>query len=80
MIIFKHCDAPKIECGRSKERNARLLGGTDLAPFEFPWLVQVQTYGLATVPGTLINDRYVLTAATPLKKLRRENVEAKIST
>lgn len=45
------------------------MGGTDLVPFEFPWLVQVQTFGLSMVPGTLINDRYVLTAASAMQRL-----------
>lgn len=57
------------ECGQANKRNARLMGGTDLVPFEFPWLVQVQTFGLTMVPGTLINDLYVLTAASAMNKL-----------
>lgn len=57
------------ECGQANTRNARLMGGTDLVPFEFPWLVQVQTFGLSMVPGTLINDRYVLTAASAMQRL-----------
>lgn len=59
----------QTECGHANRRNARLMGGTDLVPFEFPWLVQVQTFGLTMVPGTLINDLYVLTAASAMKRL-----------
>lgn len=52
----------------ANQRNSRLLGGTDLAPFEFPWLVNIRVKTIGSVPGTLINDRYVLTAAVAMKK------------
>lgn len=47
-------------------REARLLGGEYLRGYEFPWLGLVHLKGVASIPGTLINDRYVITSAAPL--------------
>lgn len=55
----------KCKCG-VPNREARLLGGEYLRGYEFPWLALIQIKGVSTIPGTLINDRYVITAASTL--------------
>ncbi|XP_046417491.1 transmembrane protease serine 9-like [Neodiprion fabricii] len=61
---YKHC-----ECGRSNSRGGqagytRVVGGVKASPNEFPWMAMVVANGSNLVcGGSLINDRYVLTAA-----------------
>lgn len=53
----------KCKCGIPNRRQ-RLLGGTDLKPYEFPWLGQIMVQDSPPIETTLINDRYVITAAS----------------
>lgn len=53
-----------LECG-VPNRNARLIGGEYLRSYEFPWLTLIYAKN-ETIVGSLISDRYILTAATPL--------------
>lgn len=54
------------ECGISN-REARLLGGEELRTHEFPWMSAIQIENKKIqVPATLINNRYVITAASNL--------------
>lgn len=56
--IFQECGIPN--------RAARVLGGERLQPHEFPWLAFINSQGILPIPGTLLNDRYVITAASSL--------------
>lgn len=40
-----------------------MVGGTDLKPYEFPWLAQIIIKDEAPIEATLINSRYVITSA-----------------
>nr|CAD7193904.1 unnamed protein product [Timema douglasi] len=56
-------------CGRPNRRPGRLSGGEYTRTHEQPWLAALNVRDSATgregvAPGTLINDRYVLTAAS----------------
>lgn len=51
------------KCGVPNRRQ-RLLGGTELKPYEFPWLAQILVDDSAPIEATLINDRYVITSAS----------------
>lgn len=54
-------------CG-TPNRGPRVVGGQYTAPNEYPWLVAF-TYGKKLYcSGTLINDKYVLTAAHCITK------------
>ncbi|XP_047504462.1 trypsin-1-like [Pieris napi] len=54
------------KCG---ERNdvSRIVGGTDAAINEFPWIVKLSYFKRFYCGGTVINDRYVVTAAHCVK-------------
>lgn len=47
-------------------REGRILGGEYLSGHEFPWLVTIPIKGIISSIGVLINDQYVLTAASTL--------------
>lgn len=51
------------KCGIPNRRQ-RLLGGTDLKPYEYPWLGQIIVQDSPPIEATLINDRFVITSAT----------------
>ncbi|RWS28859.1 trypsin-1-like protein [Leptotrombidium deliense] len=56
-----------LPCGVSNESRARIVGGDDTVKGSHPWFagllkVLVNDYSEAFCGGTLINDRYVLTA------------------
>lgn len=53
-------------CGRSNRNAGRLLAGEHTDSHEFPWLANVHVNSKLTMSGAMINDRYVLTAASQL--------------
>lgn len=53
----------EVGCGRRGSRQARIIGGHDALPGEFPWIVSVRRHGGHFCGGTLIHSRVVLTAA-----------------
>ena len=55
--------ADGVECGRPMMRQARIKGGNSAKVGEFPWLVSVRVNGGHFCGGSLINNRFVLTAA-----------------
>ncbi|XP_015514556.2 vitamin K-dependent protein C [Neodiprion lecontei] len=54
------------QCGRPNRGGARILGGEYTDTHEFPWLANVHVKSKLVVSGVLINDRYVMTAASQL--------------
>lgn len=56
-------DVCSCKCGVPNRRQ-RLLGGSDLKPYEFPWLGQIIVEDSPPIEATLINDRYVVTSAS----------------
>lgn len=57
MRTCKNC-----KCGVPNRRQ-RMIGGTDLKPYEFPWLAQIIIKDTSPIEATLINSRYVITSA-----------------
>ncbi|XP_055371669.1 transmembrane protease serine 9-like [Condylostylus longicornis] len=63
-------DTPASPCTcRCGERNdeTRIVGGQDAGVNEFPWMARLSYFNRFYCGGTLINDRYVLTAAHCVK-------------
>ncbi|XP_069668904.1 trypsin-1 isoform X2 [Periplaneta americana] len=52
-----------VPCGRQWRREGRIVGGESANPGEFPWLVSITRRGGHFCGGTLINKRWVVTAA-----------------
>ncbi|RXG54982.1 Serine protease 27 [Armadillidium vulgare] len=50
-------------CGLNNRRESRLIGGKTTEFNEYPWAVALLYKGHYFCGGTLINERYVLTAA-----------------
>lgn len=69
--------ACKCKCGIPNRRQ-RLLGGTDLKPYEFPWLGQIIVENSPPIEATLINDRYVITAASTVYGFSPYNVKVEL--
>ncbi|XP_058791265.1 transmembrane protease serine 9-like [Phymastichus coffea] len=65
-------------CGRSNRSGARFLGGERALSHEFPWLASVHVRGGQPVGGALINDRYVLSAASPLARATPADVKVSV--
>ncbi|KAG7211727.1 hypothetical protein KM043_010973 [Ampulex compressa] len=62
-----HVD-PNCDCGHSGEGiSHRIVGGIISIPHIFPWVVAVFNKGALHCGGTLINDRYILTAGHCVK-------------
>ncbi|XP_044761683.1 serine protease 7-like [Coccinella septempunctata] len=58
-FLFSPC---QCKCG-IKNLEARFLGGEYTKGHEFPWLALIQIKGFPAASATLINSRYVITAA-----------------
>ncbi|XP_065225506.1 trypsin-1-like isoform X2 [Planococcus citri] len=56
----------ECSCGIANE-DTRIVGGKPSEPNEFPWMVRLSYFNRFYCGGTLINDRYVLTAAHCVK-------------
>ncbi|KAJ8678861.1 hypothetical protein QAD02_014648, partial [Eretmocerus hayati] len=54
-----------ISCGQSdsSNRQARIVGGENAIPQEFPWLVSITRKGGHFCGGTILNSRFIMTAA-----------------
>ncbi|XP_016922548.1 clotting factor G beta subunit-like [Apis cerana] len=54
-----------VPCGQGNIgiRTARLVGGQNAIPHEFPWMVSISRKGGHFCGGTILNSKYVLTAA-----------------
>ncbi|XP_073988611.1 trypsin-1-like isoform X2 [Rhodnius prolixus] len=61
-MSFKQNSVADVACGRSG-RTGRIIGGTDATPGEFPWIVSITRRGGHFCGGTLLNNKWVLTAA-----------------
>ncbi|KAK0157513.1 hypothetical protein PV328_011252 [Microctonus aethiopoides] len=57
---YKYC-----ECGRKNllVGDIRIVGGVEAAETEYPWMSLITGNGTKLAGGSLINDRYVITAA-----------------
>ncbi|XP_030036124.1 trypsin-1 [Manduca sexta] len=53
-------------CGERNEAS-RIIGGVETAVNEFPWVTRLSYFNKFYCGGTLVNDRYVLTAAHCVK-------------
>lgn len=51
-----------VECGIDVARSARIVGGVDSLPAEFPWAASVWRQGAHQCGATVLNDRWLLTA------------------
>ncbi|XP_062532943.1 trypsin-1 isoform X1 [Bombyx mori] len=51
-----------VECGVDVARTARIVGGVDSLPAEFPWTASIWRQGTHQCGATVINDRWLLTA------------------
>lgn len=54
-----------IDCGQFPRKIywAKIIGGQDAEVNEFPWIAMLYYNGNANCAGSLINTRYILTAA-----------------
>ncbi|XP_045500612.1 transmembrane protease serine 9 [Colias croceus] len=50
------------ECGAQTFRSARIVGGTNSLPAEFPWAASIWRQGTHQCGATVISDRWLLTA------------------
>ena len=55
-----------LECGKP-DRSSRVVGGKEAVPGKNPWLVSMSYRGKLYCGATLINDRYLITAAHCIK-------------
>ncbi|XKL66668.1 hypothetical protein PGB90_010088 [Kerria lacca] len=53
-------------CGIANE-DTRIVGGAPTEPHEFPWMVRLSYFNKFYCGGTLVNDKYVVTAAHCVK-------------
>ncbi|XP_049784975.1 trypsin-3-like isoform X2 [Schistocerca cancellata] len=65
-------------CGRPNRPASRLSGGVPLSPSEMPWLALVYAGEDNVTTGSLINNRYVLTAAAPVQGYTAQDVKVSL--
>ncbi|XP_076172351.1 vitamin K-dependent protein C [Ptiloglossa arizonensis] len=74
---FKSCG--NCLCGRpNRSSGGRFLGGEYTQPHEFPWLANIHVRSQLLLSGVLINDRYVLTAASQLVSVTAAEIKVSL--
>ncbi|XP_051175227.1 trypsin-1-like [Leptopilina boulardi] len=65
LFVKGHINLADVPCGHgaTRIRNARVVGGQDAIPREFPWLVSITRKGGHWCGGTILNSKFILTAA-----------------
>ncbi|XP_076338710.1 serine protease 30-like [Tachypleus tridentatus] len=58
-----HSAAVQSLCGRQRVRNSRIVRGSDAYDGEFPWAVSIRFNKEHHCGGTILNERWILTAA-----------------
>ncbi|CAN9509444.1 unnamed protein product [Ophioblennius macclurei] len=62
VLFFRGCDSQDLNCGVAAN-NVRIVGGQEAQPGSWPWQVALYISDSFNCGGTLISDRWVLTAA-----------------
>lgn len=76
----KRYEAPRrcnCACGVSN-RGSRVVGGSTVLINEYPWVVALKYRGSFYCSGSLINDRYVVTAAHCINGVNHRRVEVEL--
>src|SRR5689334_22686141 len=60
---------------RSKVNATKIMGGSPAPRHAYPWMVMLRSHTIQSCGGTLINDRFILTAAHCLKNVKNENID-----
>ncbi|KAJ2940450.1 hypothetical protein O0L34_g133 [Tuta absoluta] len=61
-FAYGYINLADVECGVNTARSARIVGGTDSLPAEFPWAASIWRQGTHQCGATVLNDRWLLTA------------------
>lgn len=67
----------KCQCGIANKPN-RIVGGHDTAPYQYPWVALLTYLNRFYCAATIINDRYVVTAAHCVRGFREENMRVAV--
>ena len=52
-----------LSCGRKMVPKSRVVGGTEATPFSWPWQIGLYRWSRFSCGGSLVNSRWVVTAA-----------------
>ncbi|XP_067000371.1 trypsin-1 isoform X2 [Anabrus simplex] len=73
--VYKSATTNSCECGTISDTvGTRIVGGSVTQPHRYPWMVAILNSGKMHCGGSLINDRYVLTAGHCLNWARKEDL------
>ncbi|XP_020285270.1 transmembrane protease serine 9-like [Pseudomyrmex gracilis] len=62
-VQTEYINLADVPCGRSEIRNGRIVGGQNATPREFPFLVSITRKGGHFCGGSILNSKFILTAA-----------------
>ncbi|XP_034933918.1 venom protease-like [Chelonus insularis] len=64
-LVIGYKNFADVPCGKTliNSRKPKVVGGQDALPHEFPWLVSITRKGGHYCGGSIINSRFILTAA-----------------
>ncbi|XP_068207666.1 trypsin-1-like [Palaemon carinicauda] len=77
-LVSTSVNVADVPCGRSQIRSAKIKGGTDAVPHQYPWVVSISTSGPNSphfCGGSLVHKRFVITAAHCVHHKRPQDVQ-----
>ncbi|KAM9456742.1 polyserase-2-like isoform 4-T4 [Clarias gariepinus] len=77
LVFTKGCLSQLDVCGKAK-LNTKIVGGQDAVPGSWPWQVSLQVNGGHFCGGSLINNRWVLSAAHCFGRISYTQVTVKL--